>query len=226
MSFHGGQSRWQVRGYGTHHPPQTHEKYNYIWNDPYWKLIGNWQDSYATKALRRIHMYLGKKWRTVIRLGTLSLGGDWEEKGEYRSRRLPWEWAGWDPDCVFQSWSPTRRRQDPLAVWRTTESDGKTGEAWTVLMSSALMSPRQDADISALEDASFLTADSLCTPAWANTPALLTPRHRVHWIWGCEDQEEDWTWSQGRAWGRGWGGGSGGHCRFLLRHSLRSSPDL
>ena len=34
-SFHGGQSRWQVRGYGTHHPPQTQEKYNHILNNPH-----------------------------------------------------------------------------------------------------------------------------------------------------------------------------------------------
>ena len=29
------------------------------------------------------------------------------------------------------------------------------------------------------------------------------PSLSKHWIWGCEDQEEDWTWSQGRAWGGG-----------------------
>ena len=52
----GGQDGGQ-RGHGAHLPPQTHQKYIYMWNNSHGKLTGNWKKkSYTTKAARKIPM--------------------------------------------------------------------------------------------------------------------------------------------------------------------------
>ena len=118
----------RIGRHGSHLPPWTHQKYIYMWNNSHWKLTGNWQkDSCTTKAIRKIHMELGRKGRKAIRSGPMPLGGDSEEKGEHTNRRPPWGVSSENHNWKPQSWHPTQGRQAPSAAWRTTGTNRRAG---------------------------------------------------------------------------------------------------
>ena len=93
-----------------------HIKNNLHVEHSHWKLIGNWQkDPCTTKAMRRIHKWLGRKERKVIQSGPVLLGGDSEEKGGYMDGHPPGEWGVTVPGWVPESWGPMWGRWAPLA---------------------------------------------------------------------------------------------------------------
>lgn len=48
----------------------------------HWKLTGDWQDdSYTTKAVRKIHGKSGRKGREMIMSGRTCTTGRWTQKG-------------------------------------------------------------------------------------------------------------------------------------------------
>lgn len=78
-----------VRGYRVHLLPWTHQKYFDIWNSSHWKLTRSWQKDSTTKAIRKILRWLRRKERKAIRLWSVPLGGNSEER-DYKGGQLPW----------------------------------------------------------------------------------------------------------------------------------------
>ena len=60
--------------------------------------------------------------------GPLSLGGLWKEEKVHTGHLHTGEQAGWATHWVSQSWSPTWRRQIPLAAERTAGTGRRAGE--------------------------------------------------------------------------------------------------
>ena len=62
----------------------------FMWKNSHWKLTGdNQRDSCTSKATRKVKAESSQKQRQAIRSGPMPLGGDSEEKDNYKED-LPW----------------------------------------------------------------------------------------------------------------------------------------
>ena len=118
------QSRWW-RGCRTHLLPQTHQKYIYMWKNSYWILTGDnrktlvqprWKERYRQNQVEREDK------------GSVPIGAESEEKGDYMGGLFPREWAVWATYWVSQPWSLTKGRGILLADQRASRTNRRVVE--------------------------------------------------------------------------------------------------
>lgn len=204
-----------------------------MWNSLQCKVTRNWwKDSYTTKAVRKIHMYLGKNGIKVIRLWPVSLKEDSDEKREFMVRHLLWEWAIRATDWASQSYGPTLERQATLAGWRNARTNRKVVESLDSFheeLMCALACPQARLKIVCSSGCwVFHKHLSMCPSlSQAKTPFLLTPHHSIALDLGKlqSERRQPQDTEAAQSWGDpGWG--SNRYCWCLLKQHIRSSSDL
>lgn len=65
--------------------------HTFMWKNSHWKLPGDDQrDSCTSKATRKVKAESNQKQRQAVRSGPMPLGGDSEEKEDYKGEDPPW----------------------------------------------------------------------------------------------------------------------------------------
>lgn len=184
--------RWWSRKCRIHLSARTQQKYIYIWRNSHWKLTGDWQKySSTTKAVRKSHMELGRKWRSGIRLGS-------EEKGDYTDGDPSWGVNDLSHYWVPQPWNPTVRKWVPLTGWRASGTNRKAVRSMVSACKEnthVFLHPKQDRVYwNSMDHWLFPTATLECAHAWAEWPllTLLLQNTVPHWERTAGSREITW----------------------------------
>ena len=127
-----------------------------------------------TKALRQIHSELSRKERDTIRLESVSVGWDSEEKGHNVGGEHPWGVSNnRHPSSGF--W---QREDAPLAGWRASGTNRWLWEAWILLVHNEHMfacSQSREESVDLNYVGGWLAFYNHPSMSQVNVPALLAP---------------------------------------------------